>query len=187
MKQSDSRDLLLGIILLLALGVLAFFLIKWIVEVFPTIDKTVQAAVIAALVALFSVIFTFWKERSRSLREAHRDQKIKAYSQFYESMFSVLRASKNNSKYDESKLADEFFEIQKNILFYGSPKVIKNFSEFKLVSGNEEPQADEILKSVGRVLLAMRDDIGLSNSGLDELNIHQIYVTDDLQKLGQRR
>jgi len=135
------------------------------------------------MVGVFTVAFTFWKERSRSIKEAHRDKKIEVYAEFYDLMFDLLQRSKKGDTRGLEGDADferTWFSISKGVLFYGSPSVVKAFSQFKTGSADKI----EVMRLVGRILLSMREDIGLSNSGLNELNIHQIYVTDDIRKLG---
>jgi hypothetical protein len=175
------------------IGVLAsIVVVVWVLAIFRNAfiaaDKSVQAAIIAGFVGVFSVALTFWKERSRSIKEAHRDKKIDVYSKFYDLMFGLLRSQKTGVVIDPEgpEFQDQWFEVSRGVLFYGSPSVVKAFSEFK-ASPTDSASKDPLLviRRIGKILLAMRDDIGLSNFGLDELNIHQIYVSDDINKIGQ--
>ncbi|MQB11434.1 hypothetical protein DXT96_16450 [Agrobacterium sp. ICMP 6402] len=172
----------------LALFGLAIWMLVTFRNAFIAADKSVQAAIIAGSVGLFSVALTFWKERSRSIKEAHRDKKIEVYSKFYDLMFGLLKHQSSGEEIDPlgSGFQEQWFEVSRGVLFYGSPAVVKAFSEFKADppdGASADPRS--IFRRIGKILLAMRDDIGLSNFGLDELNIHQIYVRDDINKIGQ--
>ncbi len=178
-KNKDKVEIIVGVVMIIAM----LFLVYWIAGVFFTLEKTIQTALIGAGVALFSILFTYWKERSRSIKEAHREQKIQAYSIFFDVVFDVLNKSKNDTLPDDLSVDPDFqkswMEMGKKMLFYGSPSVLIAFNEFKN-SEHEDQEASEVLRKVGRVLLAIREDIGLSNSGLNEVNIHQIYVSEDM-------
>jgi len=178
-------------LLLIAAGaVAAWFVINMLANYVLGIDKSVAPAVIAALVTVFSLIFVYWKDRSKSRSEAHREKKIEVYSNFFEIVFSVLRRSKENdgaTQYIESEeFKDRFFDLMKGATFYGSPSVIKALSDWKV---NNTSSTDPLhsIRMVGSVLLAMRKDIGLSNFGIDNLTIHQIYVNDDIRKFAQSK
>ena len=76
---------------------------------------------------------------------------------------------------DGDELKAKMHELIKNIVFYGSPQVVITFSDWK-----KSPNAEEVpeeLRKIGRVLLSMRDDIGLSNAGLDEASIVRPYFS----------
>ncbi|RUW55851.1 hypothetical protein EN784_51205 [bacterium M00.F.Ca.ET.141.01.1.1] len=154
------------------------------------LDKAIVPAALAALVAVFLALFTFWKERSKARSEAHREKKIEVYSIFFDIVFSVLRKMKEvggSDAYLESKeFKDQFFDLMKGATFYGSPGVVKALSDWRTDTASESDPLHSI-KMVGSVLLAMRKDIGLSNFGIDNLTIHQIYVNDDIRKLGQAK
>ena len=103
-------------------------------------------------------------------------------------MFGILWGEKRGAPIDpeSSEFQEKWFEMSRGVLFYGSPSVLNAFAEFKggaMDQSNADPRV--VMKRVGRILLAMRADIGLSNFGLNEVNIHQIYVNDDINKLGQ--
>ncbi|MFF2323435.1 hypothetical protein ACFVTJ_20480 [Agrobacterium sp. NPDC058088] len=181
--RSEKSKLVLAFVMTALLGVCVIWLMSIFWSAIYGADKSIQAAVIAAIVGIFTVAFTYWKERSRSIKEAHRDKKIEVYAEFYDMMFDLPHKSKKGDIRElegDEDFQKTWFSISKGVLFYGSPKVVRAFSQFKVGSADKL----DVMKLVGRLLLSMREDIGLSNSGLDELNIHQIYVTDDIRKLG---
>lgn len=155
-------------------------------------DSTVKASIIGGAVAVATLVVTVLRERQRQFREIHRDKKIEVYSKFYDELFSILRSSKDEKERSKSpgetkqelrKLLDRWFDMSRGIMFYGSPEVVLTFSAFRLGAA-EDPPVGVTAARIGRVLLEMRMDIGLSNRGLNELNIHQIYLNEDATKLG---
>jgi hypothetical protein len=174
-------DLAIGIAIAIALSAALLFSLKWFAGVFVVADKSIQASIVAGTFAVFGLLFTYWKERSRAIKEAHRDKKIAAYTIFYEIVFDVLKRSKTQKVEleNDQNFQDQWFELNKAIIFYGSPSVLKALVKFKTPQLNVAPT--DAIKHVGDVFLAMRSDIGLSNSGLDNLTIHQIYMNEDIK------
>ncbi|WEK50918.1 MAG: hypothetical protein P0Y66_02225 [Candidatus Kaistia colombiensis] len=167
--------------------------IAWLAYTFLTSlsasDATVQSAIIAGLFALVLLVFTYWTEQSKSRREAHRDKKIEAYSVFFDIIFQLIDAERPDGSKKINMESDEFrkemIRLKRNIMFYGSPGVLNAFTDWlKSSSASHESTPEKIFRRIGRILLAMRRDIGLSNFGLNELTIHQIYLTDDISKIG---
>ncbi|WP_026480738.1 hypothetical protein [Ahrensia sp. 13_GOM-1096m] len=183
--MTQRREIALGILLLLLSLAVGWYLIDWFFEVFLKADKSVQTSIIAGTIAVFGILFTYWKERTRSLREAHRDKKIEVYSVFFEMVFNLMQQSKDENYNPETDqvFKDQWMKLTKECIFYGSPKVLKTIAEFKADSVSPEPNSIGVVRKVGNIFLAMREDIGLSNRGLNNLTIHQVYINEDVQEL----
>jgi len=186
----NALQIAFGLLILIVGGVALWLMLSAAASYLFGLDKTIVPAALAALVAVFSVLFAFWKERSKARGEAHREKKIEVYSIFFDIVFSVVRKLKEvggSDAYLESKeFRDQFFDLMKGATFYGSPSVIRALSDWKRDAASESDPLHSI-RMIGSVLLAMRKDIGLSNFGIDNLTIHQIYVNDDIRKLGQAK
>lgn len=172
---------ILGVILLIILLVIIGFILSWVVRSIFGLDKTVVSAIIAAAIAVFSLIFTYLRDREKARQEAHREKKVEIYSLFFDLIFRGLQEAKKeagSSEYWESEeLQENLLSIMKGILSYGSPNVVLTFNKWKTKAG-DSPTVQMIC--VGDLMLAMRKDLGLSNTGLTNANIHQIYVSDDV-------
>ena len=154
---------------------------------FALAEPSVKASIIAGLFAVFSLILTHQRERGKAIKEAHRDKKIEVYSKFYDLIFEFMKIAKSAGvegfDFESPENLERMAALHRGIMFYGSPGVVVAFSDFRVPrEGEAEPLS--VMKRVGRILLAMREDIGLDNSGLDELSINQIIVNDDLRRLG---
>ena len=179
----------LGLAVLLIAAVAAWFVFSAAAQYLLGLDKTIAPAVIGGLVSVFSVLFVFWKERSRARAEAHREKKIEAYSNFVDIVFGMLKQLKKNKSLDDyadsDQVKDKFFDLMRGVTFYGSPSVIVALNNWKVNATNPTDPLDGI-RRVGDVLLAIRKDIGLSNFGIDNLSIHQIYVNEDIRQMNRR-
>lgn len=150
------------------------------------LDKAIVSSIIAGFVAVTIALIAYWREQSKARKEAHRSSKIEIYSHFFDIIFDMLEKVKHGedlSHYAESdEVQQKLFKLKKGALFYGSPKVINAIGNWsRTANDNIGPKAT--MQNIGLVLLAMREDIGLSNSGLNSLSIHQIYITDDVYKI----
>ncbi|MDC2889118.1 hypothetical protein [Psychrosphaera algicola] len=82
-----------------------------------------------------------------------------------------------NQKQKESAtkaLIDYLVKFKTNIILWGSPKVLIAQAEFEQqskVSGN-------IFLAIDNLYRAIREDIGLSNSGLPSLHLVKMYLSD---------
>ncbi len=182
--QNNRKELILGSVLLITLVVVGFFLLRWLTgAVFSLEDKT-GATIIGGFIAFALAIFAFWREIRKSRQEAHRERKVEIYQNFSEIIFEMIKNSgddKKNKEYAESsEFMEKMWKYKQGILFYGSPKVINTFATWQKNTEIKDKSALEVMMGVGDLLLAMRSDLGLSNRGLTNLTIHQIYVTDDL-------
>jgi hypothetical protein len=184
--QNRPKELILGFCLLIVLVAIGWSVFSWAFRTILGLDKTVASSIIAGLVAVLLAIFAYWREQAKARQEAHRASKIEVYSIFFDIIFDVLKRTKQDGNLDDHFTSEEFqtkfMSLNRGVLLYGSPKVIKALCVWRMAA---QPTDDFklTLKRIGEVLLAMREDIGLNNSGLDSLTIHQIYVNDDLHQL----
>lgn len=186
-----NKQIALGFFLIAILALVSVWVLIQFSAIFATANSSVQASIIAGAVALISLISTRWMERTKAVSEAHREKKVEVYSEFFDIVFDAIRGSESFASEDdkpnkESPIVRKLASISRGALFYGSPKVVLALSNWQLTSAMNNDDPAKILRSIGSILLAMRSDIGLSNRGLDELSIHQIYVNDDLKNFGKK-
>lgn len=77
------------------------------------------------------------------------------------------------------ELINYLFRYKSEILLWGSPRVIKAQIEFEAVSGNGNGDVKALFKAVNEMYLAIREDIGLSNSGLTNLELVKLYLNKE--------
>ena len=184
-----KKQFIAGIVFAVVLCAAAIWLLFQFVFLFSSANSSVQTSIIAGAVALISVIATIWRERSKAIKEAHREKKIEIYNQFVDVIFEFVKNPNKSEEMGEirrdSPLAIKLLEVSRGALLYGSPKVVLAISDWKKSGKKIDPSPLSTFDAMGRILLAMREDIGLSNWGLTNINIHQLYVIDDLSKFGK--
>ena len=169
--------------------VLAIF--AWVVSLLLSFlsdaNPSVAAPVIAGLFAVFSLMFTYWRDRSRSIREAHRDKKIEIYTKFAQIISALMSENarknlnpsrKQKSFMESAKFFDEMIELKTGIIFYGSADVVQAFNAFQHNPDSAGTSARNMIVLIDNVIRAMREDIGLSNAGLGPGELQSIFITD---------
>jgi hypothetical protein len=75
----------------------------------------------------------------------------------------------------EKELINILFQFKRDILLYGSPKVVKSQLKFMEIA---QKNPNQVVRAVDNIYKAMREDIGLSNSGLNNYELIKMFVTD---------
>ncbi|MEG7567380.1 hypothetical protein [Vibrio cholerae] len=118
--------------------------------------------------------------REREIEEAHRQKKVEIYNDFLKLVSAFMQGTNANNKKkmpNPQKILDEFEKFQNGILLWGGPQVIQAFLDYRKNSG-EEQDSLTIFRHVDALYKALREDIGLSNSGLENLELVQMYLSD---------
>ncbi|WP_297483671.1 hypothetical protein [uncultured Photobacterium sp.] len=118
------------------------------------------------------------KIREREIEEAHRAKKVEIYNDFLKLVSSFFQGqNKNNNKQmpKPQKILDEFEKFQNGILLWGGPKVIIAFLNFRRVF---EDNSEDMFRAVDALYKSLREDIGLSNHGLDNYETIQLYLSN---------
>ncbi|PKF76463.1 hypothetical protein CW749_26900 [Vibrio sp. vnigr-6D03] len=118
--------------------------------------------------------------REREIEEAHRQKKVEIYNDFLKLVSAFMQGTNASNKKkmpNQQKILDEFEKFQNGILLWGGPKVIQAFLDYRKNSG-EEQDSLTIFRHVDALYKSLREDIGLSNSGLENLELVQMYLSD---------
>jgi hypothetical protein len=172
----------------IAIAVAAILLLVFFVKLllaFSDLEKEIKVPIIAGFFALLVVAFTYLRENYLKRQEAHRAKKIEIYTVFFEMIGRVTKdthAKRDSSFVSSSEFVDQMLDLKKNLMFYGSPAVLKAFNEFQNKSGASQTSL-QMIDRIGNLLLAMRKDVGLSNLGLSVRELNQIIIKEDIRHL----
>ena len=143
----------------------------WTVGVFGNASDTVKAASIAALVSVLTFLAGRYFEQERERKARANVEKIQVYEKFFEFYFKVM----GNSDYvekpeDDDWIAKFLIEFQRELLLWGSDRVLKAYIAFKkslegsaqLAEQEEDlpKQLAPTIRSAAKLLKCMRQDIG---------------------------
>lgn len=140
-----------------------------------TIDPSIWATLITAMITVLLAVYMNYKSqekiKEREIEEAHRKKKIEMYYEFFDfisKMFAAENPDVQSKKVSEEEMIKFILKFKKNLLLWGSPKVIKAQLNFEKRSSlaNIEKNTKKLLLSVDELYRSMREDIGLNNKAL---------------------
>ena len=165
-------SIVFGLILLAALAYGLYWLALELFTLLAKLKEGVLAALIGAMATVFAgitaVIISQKQSKQRDIDESHRPKKVEIYKKFLDAVSGLMAAQNENvSKkgLSDQELVDYLVEFKTELLLWGSPLVIKRQLEFEKVSRNN-------------VYEAIREDIGLSNKGLNSHELVKMYLSD---------
>lgn len=133
------------------------------------------SALLAALAGAFGWLVTRFASRADAASLAHREKKIAIYSQFVTAVLHDFTPEQFRGASKEAPdLAQEMVNFQREILFWGSPKVIRAYSALR---ENPNDRRSTALR-LNNLFAAMRADIGLSNFGLNPNDLMKLMVSE---------
>ncbi|WP_080992210.1 hypothetical protein [Vibrio campbellii] len=192
-NKKSAFDRVVPYLIGIALGLFFWSIMELFFAALKGIDVKIVVAVISAFSALTTGIVLALlnhakaknreiliqeKIRQREIEEAHRAKKVEIYNDFLKLVSSFFQGqNKDNNKPmpKPQKVLDEFEKFQNGILLWGGPKVIIAFLNFRRVFENSP---SEMFKAVDGLYKSLREDIGLSNEGLDNYETIQLYLSN---------
>lgn len=155
----------LTIIAIISLGV------WWIVfqKLFPflsELDPSVLAALVTAIVLAIVAISVKYIEHKHSVEAQFRNDKVELYNDFME-VFDKIKAN----SISQSELLPFYEEWRRKLLFHCGPEVVKETFNLKAVGPvSSVRDTGRLVEMMGRMILAMRKDVGLSNQNIVKKN-----------------
>lgn len=146
-----------------------FVLIRLIFKTLLNINPNLSVAIVAAsatiLASTLTIIIGRYYEAKRDREAVHRDKKIELYNEFLARLFEVFLGEEKQKK--EEDLVPFLREIQRKIILWSSPDVIKAYTDWhkELTSQKNKPKAKAMIKMMD-FFLALRKDLGHSNRGI---------------------
>lgn len=181
-KKQNKKELILGFVLIIILiyiiWAITSFFIESLVKADPKISASIIAGMFTILAGISAVMITQMLIKNREIQEAHRTKKIEIYTSFITTATSMLSIENNDLSIKaptEKELINILFQFKRDILLYGSPKVVKSQLKFMEIA---QKNPNQVVKAVDNIYKAMREDIGLSNSGLNNYELIKMFVTD---------
>lgn len=166
---------ILGTIYAFWLG--ASHLLSFLAGANPTISAAIVGAMATVLVSVGGALYTQAQIKKREIAEAHRERKVGLYKEFLDVVLRIMAKENKNlslKAISDQELVNFLAKFKTSVILWGSPKVIKAQLNFEAVSGS----GGNVLVAVDKLYLAIRDDIGLSNSGLNNHELVKMYLSD---------
>ncbi|MDO1500020.1 hypothetical protein Q2T40_07735 [Winogradskyella maritima] len=109
-------------------------------------------------------------EKKKSLTNEVTKERREIYQQYVNLIISLFENSKLKKSDSSNTMMTELYEFYKKYVLYASPKVIKAFSDYfqlmyRRIDG-EDINTKLHLQAMTKIMLEMRNDLGLKNDGL---------------------
>ena len=190
LKATFAVAVAVAMIYLVCLASWLFF--EWIKTIYADVNPTVSATSITAFASLLIFLIGRYFEQSRDRKAQINTSKIAVYKRFFDFYFDVFSYEKiRGEPMPEGKMMSEMIEFQKDVVFWGTDSVIKEYlnfkdalSEFTLKSADVDKEQQgvllaEIFKSTARLLSAMRRDIGYTFTSFSAQDLARMQLVDD--------
>ena len=163
-------QILAGLLLIAGLSAGGWWLIAEVIESLSDLDKLVQAALITVAGAALTAIAAFLVkkiEKKNEVEAQFREQKVQLFNDLL-LQFSLL--SEEGGKRDPEELVQFLRDFQRKLIFWGGPKVLTSFIAIRRGFTESKTIGDlgGALQILGDLILAMRKDLGLSNSNTSD-------------------
>ena len=171
--------LLLGGLLYLAYSTLSYFL-SLLAKTEPSVAASIVGVMITAFTGIIGVLYTQFQIKKREIANAYRVQKRDMYEEFNDIVSRMMGGINKNldiTTPSEKEIIHFMHGFMPKLVLWGSPKVILSFLEFSNPSASDKDPL-RILKVADKFQRAMREDLGLSNSGLHNNQLVKMYLSD---------
>lgn len=179
----------------IALGLLVlcgWLIVIWFIGFFGNASDNVKATSITAIVSVSIFSFGRYFEGRRETKQRINAEKIGVYKRFFDFYFDVFSYEKVHGKpMPEGKILSDMIEFQKDVVFWGSDAVIKEYLNFKdnliefsskSLAADKELQATHLVpvfQSTGKLLTAMRRDVGYTFTSFSAHDLARLQLQRD--------
>ncbi len=177
-----------GFLIIIVLSYLLYLTVVDVAAWLFKLQKEILAALIGAVATVFAgiaaVIITQRQSKQRDIEESHRPKKVEIYKKFLDTISGLM--ANHNEKVSkkgmtDQELIDYLVEFKTELLLWGSPLVIKRQLEYEKVAREN----GNLFTALDNLYRAIREDIGLSNKGLNTHDLMKMYLSnpDELEDM----
>ena len=181
--MKNVLQVLLSLILIIGILLGVFLGLKHTVIYVTNSNSKLFASIVTAsatiLIGIIVTLLSHYKIKKREIEEAHRESKIELYRRYGKFLFDILSGMNSETTGDQptrQEMVDFMVEFKRDMMFRSSPRVIKSMIDYE--KGSTSKNVNEVFTVMHNLLLAMREDIGLTNKGLDNLELIQVMLKD---------
>jgi hypothetical protein len=152
-------------------------------------ESNLQGTIVTILLPLIGAgigyLFKQGIEKKKELIGEVNKERREHYQQFVNLVIDIIGADKLGKASKNDNMLSKLYDFYKKYVLYASPEVINAFSDyfqFLYMSREEGERMDGKMhfKKLSRILIMMRKDLGLNNTGLGEdgERIFRALITD---------
>jgi len=195
-EKHPRINMLLGIVILIILLILAWFIIKfvftlssngfnWAIKKFEDMSSSTKSLLIPAGVSIIVVIISsIWakKREFKYLVERDlRDKKEVSYKKFIDMIFDIAQKTKDGKEPVDSNTMNKMFDFSKDLTIWGSDEVIKKWSRYR--NYHKGTDKKHILLILEDIMFSIRKDMGhkktlFRRSKLKQRELLSLFIND---------
>lgn len=112
-------------------------------------------------------------DKNKDLQSEVTKVRRELYQQFVNLIIDIFKDTKTGNQQADNQLLITLYDFYKKYIMYASPEVINSFSDYfqYLYKSNNRPELTNHklhFRSLCKIMIAMRKDLGLSNKNLGE-------------------
>ena len=176
--KMNRKQIAFGLVALLAIVMTLWVFVSATLSWFLSLDKSIAAALIPALLGLLGLAYVQWHSKTRDIAESHRTSKIEVYNTFFDIVEKYQDGSIDETELVDGNLPDwlrrDYSKLNRGLILWASPGVISAWLKFRMVSAT----GGDILLTMDHLYQAIRKDLGNSNSGLRSGDLIRIGLKD---------
>jgi hypothetical protein len=160
----------IGLLVVLSIAGLLIWLFITLFNWFFSLKSDLAVGILTAsttvIVATATLVLGRYFERVKEAEAFLRAQKIEMYDGFLKEFFGMFHGEEKSSE-DNVQLVKFLQEWQRKLVVWGGAPVLLAFVKWKIYLASHEPDANTVFL-MDEFFRAMRNDIGLSNNGLEK-------------------
>lgn len=177
--RQPPGQIMLGVAMSVALVGLALFLARVAIRSFASLDPQVSAALAVAGATVIVVPITRWFERRRLREEPLQTRKVDVYERFIRGFLDNFFDQRRGGM-DQAKLLAFMSDVTPDLTIWASDDVLARWSRLRRrwAAGEHSPEASEALQELEALFLAIRQDLGHGNKGLEPGDVLGLWIND---------
>ncbi len=169
---NNFLGVVLGLALLAALLAGGYYLVRYVMGVFGTLEpQLATVTAIASVVALLCATIIAGGLNSRDHRE-HATEK----AQLYRQLLSVACLGNPSEREDSSEAEFEHLKLKQLLAVWGSPGVITAYAELERRMRKEESHGNGIQLLLKQLVIEMRKDLGQTKLNLKQDDLLYLLI-----------
>ncbi|EIU6780259.1 hypothetical protein L5155_004554 [Vibrio parahaemolyticus] len=174
-----------GLVLAAGIGWGAIELLKFIWQLFSTVEPALGAALVAAsatvLVSVLSVLLSKKSESKALIASQLREKKVPVYEKIVSHIFLITFADKLGKQPPTEEENIKFFaNTTTELIIWGSKEIVDAFGDFRfqIMKITEDTDPKVVMASVEDLLLAIRKDLGHNHPNFKRGQLLRLYIND---------
>lgn len=142
--------------------------------------NTVFAVLTPVLLVLLTGVGWFYKhERERREAAEHQvsEHKYRTYIHLLDIFFDTMKATKAGKNMSEKELHDSMFDVNKDIILYGSDDVVRIYQKW-LEDAQKGAGGIAGVERFGELVVAIRRDMGYPKTKISSDEVLRQFITD---------